>query len=281
MLVQTHDFTPEQLERFKSLQQQVYATLQEVADTLEPGVTEQTVAHRIHRALRGQGARTYFHVPVALFGERTAYPGEFGGFEALPTERALHEQDAVILDAAPVFDGFTIDCSYAVPRDGADGAAFAAADALLSRCRVLILERAEQRANMRSVAREVDAMIGAAGFENCHKKHLGNVLAHRITRSAAGWLGSRRVWGLSPLPVGFFLVNSLRSRRARAELTPNWNHTRQSDCAMQPGLWAVEPHVARGSSGTKFEEMLVVTDERAYYLDDDLPHHRRWSGSKA
>jgi hypothetical protein len=145
----------------------------------------------------------------------------------------------------------------------------------------VILERAEQRANMRAVAREVDAMIVAAGFENCHKKHIGNVLAHRITRSAAGWLGSRRVWGLSPLPVSYFLVNSLRSRRDRAELTPNWNHTRQSDCAMQPGLWAVEPHVARGVTGVKFEEMLVVTHERAYYLDDDLPHHRRWSGSKA
>ncbi|MGH7287848.1 MAG: M24 family metallopeptidase [Myxococcota bacterium] len=281
MWVQTHDFTSEQLERFEVLQRQVYATLQEVADTLEPGVTEQAVAQRIHRDLRKRGARSYFHVPVALFGERSAYPGEFGAFEALPTQRVLHEQDAVILDAAPVFDGFTIDCSYAVPRSGADGGVFAAADALLSRCRALILERAEQRANMRAVAREVDAMIVAAGFENCHKKHLGNVLAHRITRSAAGWLGSRRVWGLSPLPVGYFLVNSLRSRRQRAELTPNWNHTRQSDCAMQPGLWAVEPHVARGVTGVKFEEMLVVTHERAYYLDDDLPHHRRWSGSKA
>jgi len=277
--IQTRDFTSGQLERFKALQRQVYATLQEVAATLEPGITEQAVAQRMRRALRRQGARTYFHVPVALFGERSAYPGEFGRFEALPTTRVLRDQDAVILDAAPVLDGFTIDCSYAVPRAGADGAVFRAADALLSRCRALILERAEQRANMRAVAREVDAMIRAAGFENCHRKHIGCVLAHRITRSAAGWLGSRRVWGLSPLPVGYFLVNGVRSRRSRAELTPNWNHTRQSDCAMQPGLWAVEPHVARGATGVKFEEMLVVTEERAYYLDDDLPHRRRWSGS--
>jgi len=278
MWVQTHDFTPEQLEQFRVLQRQVFATLQQVADTLEAGVTEQTAARRIHRALSVQGARTYFHVPVALFGERSAYPGDFGAFGALPTERVLRAEDAVILDAAPVLDGFMIDCSYAVPRAGGDRAAFAAADTLLSRCRALILERAEQRANMRAAAREVDAMILAAGFENCHKKHIGHVLAHRITRSAAGWLGSRRVWGLSPLPVGYFLASSLLSGRGRAELTPNWNHTRQSDCAMQPGLWAVEPHVARGVTGAKFEEILVVTAERAYYLDDDLPHHRRWSG---
>ena len=54
----------------------------------------------------------------------------------------------------------------------------------------------------------------------------------------------------------------------------------QSDCPMQPGLWAVEPHVARDTTGAKFEEILVVTGERAYSLDDDLSHCRRWSGSE-
>ena len=279
MWVQTRDFTAEQLERFKVLQRQVYATLQEVADGLRPGVTERAVARRIHAACRGQGARTYFHVPVALFGERSAYPGAFGQLEALPTGRELHEGDAVILDAAPVFDGYTADCSYAVPRAGGDRAAFLEADALLSRCRALILDRARQRANMRAVAREVDALITAAGFDNCHKKHIGKVLGHRVTRSAAGWIGSRRIWGLAPLPVSYFVLSGARASRGRAELTPNWNHTRQSDCPMQPGLWAVEPHVARGAMGVKFEEMLVVTGDSADYLDDDLPHHRRWASA--
>lgn len=43
-----------------------------------------------------------------------------------------------------------------------------------------------------------------------------------------------------------------------------------------PGLWAVEPHFAYGGIGVKFEELLVVTDTDAYWLDDDLPHVRRW-----
>ena len=149
MWVQTQDFSAEQLERFMLLQRRVYATLQEVADGLIPGVTERTTARRIHAALRAQGARTYFHVPVALFGERSAYPGAFGQLEALPTERVLREGDTVILDAAPVFDGYTADCSYAVPREDGERAAFADADALLSRCRALILERARERANLR------------------------------------------------------------------------------------------------------------------------------------
>jgi hypothetical protein len=28
--------------------------------------------------------------------------------------------------------------------------------------------------------------------------------------------------------------------------------------------------------GAKFEELLVITEDDAYWLDDDLPHVRRW-----
>ena len=277
MWLQTRDFTDGQLGKFKSFQRQVYTTLQDIAETLKPGETERVVARRLHRAFKAQGARTYFHIPVALFGDRSGYPGEFGELEALPTDRKLMDGDAVILDAAPVFEGYTADCSYAVPRAGGDRRNFTEADALLSRCRTLIVARAKQRANMRSVAREVDALIVAAGFENCHKKHIGKVLAHRVTRTTVNWLAARRVWGLAPVPAGYFVLSSIRSSRGRPELTPNWNERRQSDCPMQPGLWAVEPHVARGATGVKFEEILVVTADDAYYLDDDLPHCRRWS----
>jgi len=61
--------------------------------------------------------------------------------------------------------------------------------------------------------------------------------------------------------------------------TPNWNHTRQCDCPVQPGLWAVEPHVGLGAVGAKFEEILVVDERDASYLDDDLPHLRRWAAT--
>ncbi len=279
MWVQSTDFTQEQLQRFRTLQRRVYATLAEVADGLRPGVTEKEATRELRRALKGQGAQNYFHVPVALFGERSTYPGDFGELGALPTDRALREEDAVIVDAAPIFDGFMVDCSYAVPRAGADREAFGEADRLLARCRALLLERAHQRSNMRAVAREVDALIIEAGFENCHKKHIGKVLGHRITRSLGGWLGDLRIWGLAPLPVSYFFAYSFVSANGPADFTPNWNNTRQSDCAMQPGLWAVEPHVARGATGSKFEEILVVTGDDAFYLDDGLPHHRRWAAA--
>jgi Xaa-Pro aminopeptidase len=277
MWVQSTDFTPDQLQRFRTLQRQVFATLEDVAGSLRAGTTEKEATRALRRAFRTQGVSTYFHVPVALFGERSTYPGDFGELGALPTDRVLEDGDAVIVDAAPIFDGYMIDCSYAVPRAQADTATFAEADRLLERCRRIILERARERANMRAVAREIHALITEAGFENCHRKHIGKVLAHRITRSMGGWLGSNRIWGLAPLPVSYFFAYSFVAANGYADFTPNWNDSRQSDCVMQPGLWAVEPHVARGATGSKFEEMLVVTDNDAFYLDDDLPHHRRWA----
>jgi Xaa-Pro aminopeptidase len=234
----------------------------------------------MRRAFAQQGVRSYFHVPVALFGARTAYPGAFGQLEALPTEHRLAEGEAVILDAAPVFEDITADVSLAVPRRGSEQP-FARADALLRELRALILERTrERKASMREIAREVDAVISERGFENCHRKHIGKVLAHRITRTESHWLARQRVWGLSPAPVAWFFWNSYRSSSLDPTRTPNWNHTRQCDCPVQPGLWAVEPHVGLGAVGAKFEEILVVGERDAHYLDDDLPHLRRWAAAE-
>jgi Xaa-Pro aminopeptidase len=280
-MIQSRDFDAAQLERFRVFQRRAYQTLEQVADTLEVGETERAVARRLRKAFAQQGVRSYLHVPVALFGERAAYPGDFGQLEALATERKLGAGDAVILDAAPIYDGHTVDVSLAIQRDSASDA-FQRADALLRDLRALILERArERRASMREIAREVDAIITARGFENCHRKHIGKVLAHRVTRTESRWLARRRVWGLSPAPVAWLFWTSYRSSAHDPALTPNWNHTRQCDCPVQPGLWAVEPHVGLGSVGSKFEEILVVTERDAHYLDDDLPHLRRWAASAA
>jgi Xaa-Pro aminopeptidase len=277
-MIQSQDFDVGQLERFKGFQRDAYATLEDIATTLRAGESELDVTRRIRRAFAAQGVRSYFHVPVALFGERTGYPGEFGQLEALPTTRRLEDGDAVILDAAPMFDTFMVDVSLAVPRAGGQ-AELTEADALLCDLRALVLTRTRERKSMREIAREVDGVIVARGFENCHRKHIGKVLGHRIAAVTPAWLARRRIWGLSPLPAGWFLWRSFRSSRGAPTRTPNWNHTRQSDCPPQPGLWAIEPHVAKGVLGAKFEEILVITEREAYYLDEDLPHHRRWAAA--
>lgn len=279
MLIQSRHFNAKQLARFTTLQTEVYATLVDLSHTLAAGQTEHEVTQRMHQAFKDRfKLDSYFHVPVALFGERTAYPGDFGQLEALPTQRVLKAGECAILDAAPVIEGYTIDCSYAVPPTTKAAAvrAFKDGDALLQHMRTLILQRAQERANMRDIAREVDAAIVAAGFENCHRKHIGKVLGHRVTHVPGGWMARRTVWGINAVAAAWFVGASLRSSRGHPEATPNWNHTRQSDTALQPGIWAVEPHVARDGVGLKFEEMLLVTDSEVRFLSDDLPHAQRW-----
>lgn len=282
MWIQSRDFTAEQLRRFAELQRAVYGVLEAVAETLRPEVTEREVARRIHRTLRSElGMKSYFHVPVALFGERTAYPGKFGQLEALPTERRLQAGEVAILDCAPIIEGYTIDCSMAwAPPASPAARTFAEADGLLQRLRGLILARARgdagQRGNMRDIAREVDRTITEAGFENCHRKHIAAVLGHRVMRSESPRLDRARVWGLGVIPATWFLATTAWANRKHPAATPNWNHTRHSNAPLQPGLWAVEPHVARDGVGVKFEEMLLVTDDDVRFLDDELAHTRRW-----
>ncbi len=270
-------FAAAELERFKRCQRLAFAVLEEVGGTLRDGDSERTVARRIHKGLAGAGAQNYFHVPVALFGERTSYPGEFGRFEALPTDAVLRAGDAVILDAAPIFDGFTVDVSLTL-RHGNAGVP-PVLDRSLAAARRQILDSVRRGLTMKQIARDVDADIRARGLQNCHRKHIGMVLGHRVTQETHAALRGRSIWGLAPRQVGWFFVNSARSLRGKPELSPNWNHTRQSDCPAPDGLWAIEPHVAADGFGAKFEDLLVVQAGEAYYLDEDLPHTRRWAAA--
>ena len=46
---------------------------------------------------------------------------------------------------------------------------------------------------------------------------------------------------------------------------------------LREGVWAVEPHIATPDQclGSKWEEILVVTKDNAYWLNDDATHCRR------
>ena len=276
MLVQAKDFSPAQLEQFRQLQYELYEILVDISKSLEVGESELDVTARIRKALKPLGVRSWFHIPVALFGDRTAYPGHFGQFEARPTDRTLQVDDAVILDAAPIIDGYLVDCSFGVPREGVNSDSFRESDLFLRELRDLIVRRANERANMRAIAFEVDDLIVERGFVNCHKKHIGQVLGHRASYTSIPLLAKRRIWGLSPIPVAWFFHKSRLASKGKPEETPNWNHTRQSDTPMQDGLWCVEPHIARGDLGLKFEELLLVDGDGARYLDNNLPHTNRW-----
>lgn len=266
-------FTPAELDRFREYQRASYSVLEQVAASLREGETEKDVTRRLRKRFHEQGVHHYFHVPVALFGARTAYPGEFGQLEALPTDQKLERGMPVILDAAPIYHGYTVDTSYATSFG--DNPLVRELCAALMPLRALILKRVNERKAFRAIAREVDEEIRRLGYENCHKKHIAFVLGHRVTQVPDTWLHRRSIWGLGVPQVAYFIGKTLGAQQFGGDGSPNWNHTRSSDHPPTPGLWAVEPHLGKDGVGAKFEEILVVTESGAYWLDEGgLPHHR-------
>jgi Xaa-Pro aminopeptidase len=273
--VKISGFTPEELAKFKEYQRASYAVLEDVARSLREGDTEKDAARRVRKRFHEQGVHTYFHVPVALFGTRTAYPGNFGQLEALSTDRKLEPGMPVILDAAPVYQGYTVDTSYATSFG--DNPRVRELVAALKPLRDLILVRVRERVTFRAIAREVDDEIKKLGYENCHKKHIAFVLGHRVTQVSDTWLNRRRIWGLGVAQAGYFVAKTFGAQQFGGTGSPNWNHTRSSDHPPTPGLWAVEPHLGKDGVGAKFEEILVITETEAYWLDEGgLPHHKAW-----
>ena len=72
------------------------------AAQLQPGVTERDATRWAMKAYRREGADRFFHLPVALFGERSGLPEPWTTESFWPTDRALETGDAVVLDASPI-----------------------------------------------------------------------------------------------------------------------------------------------------------------------------------
>lgn len=269
----------EQLAGFLAAQRLAYACAEEIAGTLQAGVTERTVAARMRTYLQDHGVQDCFHEPFAWFGDRTAFRGAvgwrpLGGFNPafFPGSRRLEAGMPYILDCAPTLNGFTADIGYSASL-GDNLALDQLMDDLIE-YRSMILEQVRAGQSLAAISRAVDALCERHGYEPRHKAYPFQTLAHRVEALAPA---SR------PLPtVSRFGVRNLgklfqaRLRGAREGWHPIWNSSTRSDHAPTPGLWAVEPHLGFRGVGAKFEELLVVTDDDAYWLDDAVPHVLRW-----
>lgn len=219
--------------------------------------------------------RDFFHVPFAWFGDRTAFRNVRTPFQFFPGGRALADGMPFILDRAPVADGYTADIGYA-GRLGANPVCDRIALDLRD-YRELILAGVRAREPLAGVYASVDTLIAKHGYDDRHRVYPGRVIGHQVTRVSAG--------GPQGVMLAGFGVRTLRtlgreliSERARGR-SPLRADGRASRHPAAPGLWAVEPHVALRGVGLKFEELLVVTPDEAYWLDDDLPHVRRWAAA--
>ncbi|MFI9204154.1 M24 family metallopeptidase [Streptomyces sp. NPDC053048] len=269
------------LHGFREVQRLAYACAEAVAARLVPGVTEREAARMQREWLRERGVRDWFHLPFAWFGDRTAFAGFRIPLQFFPTGRRLEPGMPFILDLAPLHGGFTADVGYAGclgPNPLHDRMA-----ADLEEHRALILREVRERRPLREIYEDVDRLMVRQGYANRHRAYPFGVIAHKVGR-----VRERR---FAPHLFGFG-TRALRGLASdavhghREGWSPLWSPYRFSDHPPRPGLWAVEPHLGFRGTGVKFEELLVVTDSRdpqesAFWLDDDLPHVRRWREERA
>jgi hypothetical protein len=273
MIVKVDRFRPADLERFLELQRRSFAILEETAAGLHEGVTEKEVARELVLKYRAAGARAFFHLPVALFGERTALPGDWKVGKFFPKDRKLAGGDAVILDAAPLFGGYMVDTSYSFSFGENPGHRKMMTD--LSRYRSLICNAVNAGRALSAIAAEVAHDMRSRGYEPAHQKHPGEVLGHRAIKTAVlpfAW----RIQGFDGLSLAWFLLKSRAVGAGLGRRDPLWNGKPASDHPPHDGLWLVEPHAGVAAYGAKWEEILVIETGRARWLDDAPPHVRQW-----
>jgi Xaa-Pro aminopeptidase len=223
--------------------------------------------------LASRGVREFFHRPFVWFGDRTAFTNFYTDLHFFPTGRRLERGMPVILDVAPIVDGHASDIGYACCLGESPLHAQMLAD--LEPYRALILEGVRARRPQTEIYRDVDRLIEKQGYKNRHARYPQRVLAHRVAYVPEAERSTRTLAGFG-LPALRFLRGGIARARRGLEHSPLWNDTRASEHVTAAGLWAVEPHLGFRGVGVKWEEILVVTGDDAYWLDDDLPHVRRW-----
>ncbi|MEP7019269.1 MAG: M24 family metallopeptidase [Pseudonocardiales bacterium] len=270
-MIKSDGFSEPQIDQFRRWQRLSFGVLREVADQLVPGMTERDATRLAVRAFAREGARRYFHPPVALFGVRTTCPEPWTTQSFYPTDYALREGDPIIMDASPMFDGFVVDTSISCTAGPASVEyAQVLADNLVYRDRVLEAVRAG--ATCREIAVDVDQHLTSRGYENRHGKHPEAVLGHQVVHlSDNGMLPETPIEPFDAVVLGWF-IKGIAEAHSDGSMPPTWNDTPLCNHLASSGLWAVEPHIAVGGTGVKWEELLVVDGRDAYWLDDQVPH---------
>ncbi len=274
MIVQHRGFTGAQLDRFRAGQRASFAILEETAGSFRAGITEREATIRLTRAFRKLGVRSYFHLPVALFGKRTALPERWRLRDFYPTRTRLQEGDAIILDASPIIDGYLVDTSYSTRLGDNPDQHRMMMD--LAGFRDDIAAQVRGGTSFRDIAVATDTRIRAMGYDNRHQAHLEEVLGHRavrVKRPRPGWLYKK---GFDVQALGWFALHTVAARKKWWGFSPNWNAHDTSNHAPWDGLWAVEPHLGKGDVGAKWEELLVIQNGEVFWLDDETPHMRYW-----
>jgi len=264
-------YSDAQLALFRSVQRLAYDIAAKVAADLEPGVTELDAMHRLVAASKAAGVTDMFHQPFAWFGDRAAFKGFHHLTSFFPTERQLEPGMPYILDLALIKDGHATDIGYTVANGSATCEQLRRD---LVELRTLILEHVRAGDTMRQVYEQVDEALKRQGNENCHKVYPSHVLGHKVGDVAHAGVATLKIAGFEAGALAYLAKQELSPFLGHPGGSALWNAGHGSKEKPDPGLWAIEPHIGRDGVGAKWEEILVVTDTDAYWLDDAVPHLR-------
>lgn len=273
------ELLPEHLEGFRRSQRLAYDCVTAVEARLRAGMTERDAASEMDGYLRDHGVGEYFHRPFAWFGDRTAFTNFRTELDFFPTRRKLEPGMPVILDVAPVLDGHAADIGYACKLG--ENALHDQMLLDLEPYRKLILDGVRAQRNMSDIYRDVDALILGQGYRNRHQQYPFRVLAHRVNYLPEGERTRTTIGGFGTPAIRYLFGRLRASKRGEGHHSPLWNDREPSARPADPGIWAVEPHIGFRGVGVKWEELLVVTGTDAYFLDDDLPHVKRFERLRA
>ncbi|MUL67103.1 hypothetical protein BOO86_21700 [Mycobacterium sp. CBMA 234] len=257
--------TPAEVDGFRRAQQLGFGCAQACAEVIRPGWTEAKTSVWMMDWLYDHGVKAMLHKPIAVFHERTLAPDGEWGPVTRGTGATLQGDDVVIMDCSPIVDGYTGDIAYTASV-GPNPELELALD-FLAKLRTEIPRRFADKNLASGVFEWVDDEIRAAGYGNAAAGYPGHVLGHRVYHHGApgrnvGWFLPEKLVGYVPSWHGLGFLGTLVRRLVFPE-TLGPQHT-----GPKTGIWAIEPHVRADGFGAKFEELLVVGEGEAYWLDD-------------
>jgi Xaa-Pro aminopeptidase len=284
------------LDRFRQVQRLAYDIALRVESQLQVGITEIEACTLVAAAQTEFEVIQVFHEPYVLFDGRTALgagadsdemralegagttaAGGSSSSDLVPTNQVLRDGAPFIIDVAPVAHGVASDIAYSCVLG--TNQVFRELDAGLARIRSFLRDGIASRSSMLVLYHELDELLATRGWESCHHRQADRALGHLVFPL------EHETGRPTPLP-GWGAVAAEKMLAAGIDALdhgtcyPLWNDSSFTDYPATPGLWAIEPHIGLDGVGVKFEELLVVTDDDAYWLDDDLPHVKRWAAAR-
>jgi hypothetical protein len=113
----------------------------------------------------------------------------------------------------------------------------------------------------------VSGRIAARGLEVVHTMYPAGVLGHVLGKTPRALQNAPRVGDGFQLPIIATYAVAIVKHRFFGGPNPFVN----ADSREKPrGVYAVEPHLAKGALGAKFESILVIDGDETRWIDPDL-----------